>query len=88
MRDWREWWKKAGIRALRTVAQSLAGTMPVGVPVTMAMIQKFDISIVYAILAWLATGLICGVNSLLMSLAGLPELDDGVKTTTSDYREG
>ncbi|MBO4697079.1 MAG: hypothetical protein J5643_07375 [Lachnospiraceae bacterium] len=85
MRDWKEWWKKAGIRALRTIAQSLAGTMPVGVPVTVAMIRNFDISVIYAILAWLATGMICGINSLLMSLAGLPELEDAAKPEITEY---
>ena len=76
-RNWKEWFEKAGIRAIKTVAQSLAGTMPVGIPITVVMIRNFDISVVYALLAWLATGMLCGINSLLTSLAGLPELDEG-----------
>lgn len=69
-------WKAALIRAIRTVCQDLASTIPVGLVVTPTMIQTLDISIVYIILAWLATGLIGGFLSLLTSIAtGLPEVD-------------
>lgn len=72
-RDWKKWWKAAAIRALKTVAQTLVGTMPVGFVVTPVMIQDANWSYLYAILAWIGTGLVSGVLSLLTSLAGLPE---------------
>lgn len=76
-------WEAAINRAIRTVAQVLGSTLPVGAPVTVAMIKGFDMNIVWAILAWLATGLLGGLASILTSLAtGLPE----VNTTTNDVR--
>lgn len=69
-------WKAALNRAIRTVAQVLGSTLPVGAPVTVAMIKGFDMNIVWAILAWLATGLLGGLASILTSLAtGLPEVN-------------
>lgn len=67
-------WKAAFIRALRTVAQNLASTLPVGIVITSDMVQKADWQVIYIVLAWLATGLLGGVASLLTSIAtGLPE---------------
>lgn len=72
----KKWWKCAGIRALKTVCQTLASTLPVGFVVTPVMIQELDYSMVYIVLAWLGTGILSGVVSMLTSLAGLPEVDD------------
>lgn len=69
-----EWWKAAGIRALRTVAQTLASTLPVGFAITPVMVQNANWSYLYIILAWLGTGLVSGLASMLTSLAGLPEV--------------
>lgn len=74
-----KWLKAAGIRAIKTVAQTLASTLPVGLAITPTMIQNADWTIVYALSAWICTGLLSGVTSLLTSLAGLPEVDDGVR---------
>lgn len=70
------WWRAAGIRALRTVCQNLASTLPVGFVVTPVMIQQLDWSFVYVLLAWLGTGLLAGFVSMLTSLAGLPEVPE------------
>ena len=76
MRDWEKWTKAAGIRALKTVAQTLASTLPAGFVVTPVMVQNADLQIIYAVLAWLATGLLAGLISMLTSLAGLPEVEE------------
>lgn len=72
----KKWWRAAGIRAIRTICQELVTTLPIGFVVTPIMIQTLDWSIVYVILAWLGTGLLGGLSSLLTSLAGLPEVDE------------
>ena len=70
------WWRAALIRAAKTVCQELATTLPIGVVITPTMVERADWSVVYIIVAWLATGLLGGVASLLTSLAGLPEVDE------------
>lgn len=61
-RCWADWIKKAGIRALKTVAQTAVATIG-----TTAVMNEVD---------WLMVGsasLLAGVLSLLTSLAGIPE---------------
>ena len=65
MRDWKAWIRAAGIRALKTVAQTSAAT--IGTSVVMDDVN------------WLMVGsaaLLAGVLSLLTSVAGLPELEE------------
>ena len=72
----KKFWEKAGIRALRTVAQTLSANLLVGVVITPAMIKSASFETLYVVIAWLATGLLAGVASILTSLAtGLPEVD-------------
>lgn len=62
----RAWWKAAGVRALRTVAQAALGVIG-GSALTMGEVN------------WLAvasTAALAGIVSLLMSLAGLPEVKE------------
>lgn len=73
----KEFWKAAGIRALRTVAQNLASTIPAGFVVTPVMIEHAGWKFIYVVLAWLATGLLGGLASLLTSIkTGLPEVKE------------
>lgn len=61
-RCWRGWAKKAGIRALKTVAQTAVATIG-----TTAVLQEVN---------WIMVGsasLLAGVLSMLTSLAGIPE---------------
>ena len=60
----KEWWKAAGIRALKTVAQTAIATIG-----TSAAISEVN---------WIFVGsasLLAGFLSLLTSLAGLPEVE-------------
>lgn len=62
-RDWKQWWKAAGIRAIKTVAQS--GIAAIG---TAAVLQEVN---------WLMIGsaaALSGILSLLTSVVGLPEV--------------
>ena len=59
------WWKAAGIRALKTVAQAALGVIG-----TSALISEVNWVLVASAAA------MAGVLSLLMSLAGLPEVKD------------
>ena len=66
MKYWTEWSKAAGIRALKTFAQAMLGTITVGATVSeVNWPDAVSIAVVAAIL------------SLLTSLAGLPELNKG-----------
>ena len=59
------WWKAAGIRALKTVAQTAVATIG-----TTAVISGVD---------WVMVGsasLLAGILSLLTSIGGLPEIKE------------
>lgn len=60
----KKWWKCAGIRALKTIAQTAIAT--IGTSVTFATV---DWKIV------VSTSLLAGILSLLTSVAGLPEVE-------------
>ena len=64
MKNWKNWLKAAGVRALKTVCQTAIATIG-----TAAVMDEVN---------WIAVGsasLLAGIASLLTSLAGLPELD-------------
>lgn len=61
----RKWWKAAGIRAIRTVAQTAVATIG-----TEALISEVNW------LAVLSASVLSGILSLLTSVAGLPEVED------------
>lgn len=60
----RNWWKAAGIRAVKTVAQTAVATIG-----TTAVFSAVDWAVVGS------TALLAGVLSLLTSVAGLPEVE-------------
>lgn len=63
MKNWKNWFRAAGIRALKTVAQTAAATIG-----TAAVLDEVN---------WLMVGsaaLLAGVLSMLTSVAGLPEV--------------
>jgi len=65
MRDWKNWIKKAGVRAIKTVCQTAVAT--IGVATVMSEVN------------WIAVGsasVLAGVLSILTSVAGIPEEGD------------
>lgn len=72
----KQFWRAALIRAARTTAQCLLSNIPAGLVVTPVMIETLDISMMYIVAAWILTGLLGGLTSLLTSIAtGLPEVE-------------
>ena len=61
-RDWAEWGKKAGIRAVKTFAQTALSLITVG-----SMVSEINWIMV------VSASTVAGVYSLLTSVAGLPE---------------
>lgn len=64
--NWKNWAKAAGMRAVKTVAQTAVAT--IGTAVALGDVN------------WIMVGsaaVLAGVLSLLTSVAGLPELDTG-----------
>ena len=64
----KKWIKAAGIRALKTVCQTMVATIG-----TSAVLSQVDWKMV------ISSGLLAGVLSLLTSLAGLPEVEEPKK---------
>ena len=65
MRDWGKWFKAAGVRAIKTVAQTAIATIG-----TSALFNEVDWVVV------VSAALMAGLLSLLTSVAGLPEVDE------------
>ncbi|RKI24645.1 hypothetical protein D7V82_14780 [bacterium 1xD8-6] len=60
----KKWWKAAGVRAVKTVAEAAVALIPAAATIT-AVDWKTVIG----------TAALAGVTSLLISLKGLPELE-------------
>ena len=61
--DTKEWWKAAGMRAVKTVAQTAVSMIVVGSPAT--EVDWLNI---------LSVSAVAGVVSILTSIAGVPEV--------------
>lgn len=69
--NWKEWFKAAGIRAIKTVAQTAIATI--------------GTSAVFSEVNWLMVGsaaLLAGLLSLLTSVTGLPEVQKETEEET------
>lgn len=64
MKNWKTWAKAAGVRAIKTVAQTAVATIGTG-----AVFSRVDWRMV------VSAALLAGVLSMLTSVAGLPEVD-------------
>ena len=62
MRNWKSWFKAAGIRALKTFCQTAVAMLPAS-----AMINEVGWATVFS------TAALASIASLLTSLAGIPE---------------
>lgn len=62
MRDWKNWIKKAGVRAIKTVCQTAVAT--IGVATVMSEVNWIAVA---------SASVLAGVLSILTSVAGLPE---------------
>lgn len=60
----KEWWKAAGIRAIKTVCQTAVASIG-----TAAVMSQVDWKMV------LSASVLAGILSMLTSLAGLPEVE-------------
>lgn len=69
MKKWKSWIKAAGIRAIKTVAQTAVATIG-----TSALLAQVDWRMV------ISASILAGVLSLLTSVAGLPEVSDGAES--------
>lgn len=65
MRDWKNWIKKAGVRAVKTVCQTAVAT--IGVATVMSEVNWIAVA---------SASILAGVLSILTSVAGLPEEGD------------
>lgn len=65
MRDWKNWIKIAGVRAIKTVCQTAVAT--IGVATVMSEVNWIAVA---------SASLLAGVLSILTSVAGLPEEGD------------
>lgn len=83
--------QKALIRALHTFWETLAGSTPVGLIVTVPMIREADWRYIgLAVLAWLVTAVLAAGCSFIKSMAvGMPEADTGHVTVLAydNYNE-
>ena len=76
MRNWKSWIKAAGIRAIRTMAQTAIATIGAA-----AVLSDVDWMVV------LSASVLAGILSLLTSIAGLPE-EEPAETDLGIYRFG
>ena len=63
-KNFKEWFKAALVRAIKTVAQTAVAMIPAGI-----MISEVDWKIV------VSTSALAGILSILTSIAGIPEVE-------------
>ena len=71
MDELKKWAKAAGIRAMKTAAQTMVAMLPIGVSV----VEVGWVGV-------LGTAVLAAIISLLTSIAGIPEVDGGKSVTS------
>ncbi len=71
--DWKQWFKAAGVRAIKTVAQTAVAT--IGTSAAMGDVNWAFVG---------SASLLAGILSLLTSVAGLPEVEERKEITESE----
>ena len=66
MKNWKHWIKAAGVRAVKTIAQTAVAT--IGTSVAVGQVDWLLVA---------SASALAGILSLLTSVAGLPELEAG-----------
>lgn len=61
----KKWWKAAGVRAIKTVAQTAVAT--IGTCIVLSEVNWLQVA---------SAAVLAGILSLLTSVAGLPEVDE------------
>lgn len=74
--NWKLWIKAAAIRAVKTICQAAIATIG-----TAAIISEIDWKYI------VSASLLAGILSVLTSLAGLPEVDNGERFTIESFDE-
>lgn len=67
---WKAWWRAAGIRAIKTMAQTAVAA--IGASALLSDVEWIAVA---------STAVLAGVLSLLTSVAGLPELKEEASKT-------
>ena len=62
---WKHWWKAAGVRAVKTVAQTAIALIPAAATIS---------AVVWVTVS--STAALAGLVSLLTSIKGLPEVEE------------
>ncbi len=75
--DWKQWFKAAGVRALKTACQTAIAMIG-----TAVAISQVDWTMVAS------ASVLAGILSILTSLAGIPEVDGGASVFAQHAREG
>ena len=73
---WKNWWKAAGVRAVKTIAQTAVAT--IGASSVLSQVDWLTV---------VSASILAGVLSVLTSVSGLPEVSKETKQRKGNYHE-
>lgn len=74
IKNWKNWFKAAGVRAIKTIAQTAIAT--IGTSAVMGDVNWVMVA---------SASALSGILSMLTSVAGLPEVNEGVDNDEDLY---